>query len=39
MYEPKAMLQNPLPVNPILEPATSSNNVEPRALAKEWRIL
>jgi len=30
--EPKAMIQNPLPVNP----AISSNNVEPRALAKEW---
>jgi len=37
--EPKAMLQNPLPVNPTLDPAISSNNVEPRALAKEWCIL
>jgi hypothetical protein len=37
--EPKDMLQNPLPVNPTLDPAISSNNVEPRALATEWGIL
>jgi hypothetical protein len=37
--EPKAMLQNPLPVNPTLNLAISSNNVEPTALATDWVIL